>query len=262
LLFEMGRGRAAAFEEIGISKREDLDACDVQSVAANLRAIGAKISPAQIEQMRFHAQSYREGRAILFGSPLAIGDDFIALDLEYDLFKPRIWLIGLYVVEGEQCEHSAMWADDASVERSNLERLAGLLAEHPELPVVTWGGHSADLPQLRAACIRLGVERLLDGLADRHVDVFAYARKNLRLPIPELGLGEVAAFFGVAKNSSICDGREAHGLYVRYLSRYSPRVRRIIRDELTAYNRDDLDALAETVRVVQRLPVEAAQPIA
>ncbi len=261
LLFEMGRERAAAFEEIGIRKREDLDTCDVQSVAANLRAIGAKVSPAQIEQMRFHAQSYREGRAILFGSPLDIGDEFIALDLEYDLFKPRIWLIGLHMIDGEQREHVTLWADDASDERKNLERLAELLAERPELPVVTWGGNSADLPQLRAACIRLGTERLLDGLGDRHVDVFVHARRNLRLPIPELGLGEVAAFFGVAKNSSICDGREAQALYVRYLSRYSPRVRRIIRDELIAYNRDDLDALVETVRVVQRLPVETAQPV-
>ncbi len=262
LLFEMGRGRAAAFEEIGISKRDDLDTCDVQRVAANLRAIGTKISPAQIEQMRFHAQSYREGRAILFGSPPAVGDSFVALDLEYDLFKPRVWLIGLYVIDGEEREHVALWADDALEECSNLEGLAELLEAHPGLPVVTWGGISADLPQLKGACNRLGLERLLDDLEDRHVDVFVHARRTLRLPIPELSLGEVAAFFGVTKNSSICNGREAQALYSRYLTRYSPRVRRIIQDELITYNRDDLDALVETVRTVQRLPVEAARPIA
>jgi predicted RecB family nuclease len=261
LLFEMGRGRAAAFEEIGISKREDLDTCDVQSVAADLRAIGTKISPAQIEQMRFHAQSYREGRAILFGSPPAIGDSFFALDLEYDLFKPRVWLIGLYAVDGEEREHVALWADDEPEERSNLESLAALLDERRELPVVTWGGISADLPQLKGACNRLGLERLLDRLDERHVDVFVHARRTLRLPIPELALGEVAAFFGVTKNSSVCNGREAQALYARYLTRYSPRVRRIIKDELITYNRDDLDALVETVRAVQRLPVEGAHTI-
>jgi len=262
LLFEMGRGRAAAFEEIGISKREDLDTCDVQSVAANLRAIGTKISPTQIEQMRFHAQSYREGRAILFGSPPAIGESFVALDLEYDLFKPRIWLMGLYLVAGEEREHVALWADDASEERANLESLAELLGEHTELPVVTWGGTSADLPQLKGACARLRIERLLDALDARHIDVFAHARRTLRLPIPELGLGEVAAFFGVAKNSSVSDGREAQALYARYLTRYSPRVRRIIKDELITYNRDDLDALVATVRAVQSLPIESARSIA
>jgi len=262
LLFEMGRGRAAAFEEIGINKRDDLDTCDVQSVAANLRAIGTKISPTQIEQMRFHAQSYREGRAILFGSPPAIGDSFVALDLEYDLFKPRIWLMGLYVIAGDQREHVALWADEALEERSNMERLAELLEDHSDLPVVTWGGTSADLPQLKGACARLGIESLLDDLDARHVDVFAHARRTLRLPIPELGLSEVAAFFGVVKNSSVRNGREAQALYARYLTRYSPRVRRIIRDELITYNRDDLDSLVATVRAVQSLPVESTRTIA
>lgn len=262
LLFEMGRGRAAAFEEIGISKRADLDTCDVESVAADLRARGTKISPTQIEQMRFHAQSYREDRAILFGSPPAIGDSFIALDLEYDVFKPRIWLIGIYVIDGEECEHIALWADDVSEERSNLKRLDEVLREHADLPVVTWGGSSADLPQLKGACARLSIEHFLHDLDERHIDVFAHARRTLRLPIPELGLGEVAAFFGVAKNSPVNDGREAQALYARYLSRYSPRVRQIIRDELITYNRDDLDALVETVRAVQGLPIENGRPVA
>jgi hypothetical protein len=39
-------------------------------------------------------------------------------------------------------------------------------------------------------------------------------------------------------------------------------VRRIIRDELITYNRDDLDALVATVRAVQSLPIENAQVIA
>jgi predicted RecB family nuclease len=170
--------------------------------------------------------------------------------------------MGLHLVHGEDFEHVALWADEASEERANLESLAELLAEHAELPVATWGGTSADLPQLKGACNRLGLEGLLNSLDSRHVDLFAHARRALRLPIPELGLGEVAAFFGVAKNSSVSNGREAQALYARYLSRYSPRVRRIIRDELITYNRDDLDALVETVRAVQRLPVESARSIA
>jgi predicted RecB family nuclease len=212
--------------------------------------------------MRFHAQSYREERAILFGSPPEIGDSFFALDLEYDLFKPRVWLMGLYVITKEKNEHLAMWADDAPEERSNLERLAELLDEHAELPVVTWGGTAADLPQLKGACTRLEVDHLQEVLDARHIDVFAHARRNLRLPIPELGLGEVAAFFGVKKNSAVRNGREAQALYTRYLTRYSPRVRQIIKNELITYNRDDLDALVATVRTVQELPVESARSMA
>jgi predicted RecB family nuclease len=209
--------------------------------------------------MRFHVRSYRERRAVLFGSPPSVGDAFIALDLEYDAINPQLWLIGLYVIDPDRCEHVALWADDRSAERENLEHLARLLNERPDLPVVTWAGTSADLPALKRACDRLGVDGLLDELEDRHVDLFTHAKRILRLPIPELALGEVSGFFGMAKTSTIADGREAQALYARYLSRYSQRIRRRIKNELIAYNRDDLEALVETLRAIQELPIEETQ---
>jgi predicted RecB family nuclease len=254
----MGRSRAAAFAEIGIGNFEDLCRCDVASVVANLRAVGASTSSRQVERMRLHAQRYREGRAILFGSPPPVGSSFVALDLEYDLFNPRLWLIGLYLVDAGRREHIALWADDRSSERANLGRLAEMLEERRGLPVVTWAGTSADLPQLERACKRLGLKGRLDGLDDRHVDLYACAHQVLRLPIPEFGLGEVAAFFGVAKSSSVSDGRQAQMLFARYLSTYSARTRRGIKDELIAYNRDDLEALVETLWAIQKLPIEKA----
>ena len=254
----MGRGRAAAFKEAGIASFEDLSACDVEDVAEDLRASGNSISPVRLEQMRFHVQSYQEGRPILFGSPLEVGGSFIALDLEYDAFMPRLWLIGLYVVEEDRCEHVVLWADDTPTELANMERLSDLLDEKSDLPVVTWAGSSADLPQLKSACKRLELNGLLDGLEERHVDLYTYARHALRLPIPEFGLAEVSSFFGVMKSSTVSDGREAQMLFARYLSRYSQRMRARIRNELIAYNRDDLEALVETLWAIEELPVEKA----
>ncbi|MEX2107787.1 MAG: ribonuclease H-like domain-containing protein [Solirubrobacterales bacterium] len=251
----MGRSRAAAFKKIGIGSFEDLDTCNIGDVVADLRALGHHTSPTQLEQLRLHIQSYREGRAIMFGPPPPVGDSYVALDLEYDLFNPRLWLIGLYLVDGGRREQVALWAEDYSSERANLERMFELLDERADLPIVTWGGISADFPQLRSACKRLGVDGML-GIEDRHIDFFASIRKILRLPLPDFGLAEVAAFFGVAKRSSIGDGREAMMLFARYLSTYSASKRRELKDELIAYNLDDLEALVETQRAIQKLPIE------
>ncbi|HWB69211.1 MAG TPA: ribonuclease H-like domain-containing protein [Solirubrobacterales bacterium] len=257
-LFEMGRGRAAAFEEVGIANFDDLSECDAESVAEQLRATGNPISAARLEQMRFHVQSYRAGRPVLFGPPPELGDSFIALDLEYDHFTPRLWLIGLYIIDADRCEHVVLWADDAPSEQANLERLSDVLDEKADLPLVTWAGTSADLPQVKAACKRFSLNGLFDGIEERHVDLYSYARQALRLPIPEFGLAEVAAYFGVMKSSSISDGREAQMLFARYLSRYSQRIRARIRNELIAYNRDDLEALVETLWAIKELPAQKA----
>jgi predicted RecB family nuclease len=259
LLFGMGRGRAVAFEKVGVFSLEDLEARDPQTLTDELRDVGVSASPDRLAELRFHAQSYREGRAILFNPPPTLGGSFIALDLEYDAFAPLIWLIGLYLIDDDRCEHVALWADDAAAEQANLERLGELLDARPGQPVVTWAGASADLPQLRNACKRFGLSDLLDGLEERHVDLYASARHGLRLPIPELALGDVSAFFGVVKSSSINDGREAQMLFTRYLSRYSHRMRRRIRNELIAYNLDDLEALVETLWAIQDLPIEQAR---
>ena len=66
-------------------------------------------------------------------------------------------------------------------------------------------------------------------------------------------MAEVAAFFRVAKRSSIGDGREAQMLFRRYLSTYSAKQE--LKDELIL-NLDDLEALVETQRAIQKLPIE------
>ena len=258
LLFDVNRFRAEAFEAIGIETYEDLLACEAASTRQALRARKTYLSVAQIDQMRTHARSYQEGRPILFGNAPPTFDAFIALDLEYETrTEPHlIWLIGSIVVDGDHGEHHAIWTDEPGDERRNLERLADLLVERPGLPVLTWSGASADLPTLRKACARLGFDGLLAKFEDRHVDLFEYARHSLRLPVPGLGLAEVADFFGVVKTSRVKDGWEAQIMYDSYQRSDNQDQREQLKAELVAYNRDDLEALVETLRNVQALPVE------
>lgn len=257
-IFEISRKRAAEFAAVGIVSYEDLLACDPATVSADLRARGrVHLSPLKLEQMKIHARCYQEGRAILFGAPPRLGDSFVALDLEYNTFRPHIWLIGLYMVDGDRSEeHVVLWADSANREAENLEILADMLEETGDMPILTWAGTSADLPELRKGAGRLGAGDIFAGLDERHVDLFEHARRILRLPIPQLVLGDVSEFFGVSKASQVGGGLEAQMLYDSYRSTLDHEQRSSIKRELISYNCDDLRSLVETLRTIQRLPVE------
>jgi predicted RecB family nuclease len=258
LLFDISRSRAAALEAAGVKDYEGLIALEPRELRQTLRESKTFVSAQQIEQMRWHARSYKEVRPILFGPMPIVGDAFIALDLEYNtLGKPDlIWLIGLLLVRGGHREHIALWASSPDEERGILERLAALLDQNQELPVLTWSGVSADLPALRKACARVGLESLVERVKDRHVDLFESARTSLRLPIPQLGLAEVAAFLGIPKLSTVDGGFEAQLMFKSYEMSKKPEQKEKLKAELIAYNRDDLEALIETLGFIQALPAE------
>lgn len=258
LLFDISRSRAASLEAAGVEDYEGLMSMEPRELRERLRESKTFVSTRQIEQMRWHARSYEEARPILFGPMPALGDAFIALDLEYNtLGKPDlIWLIGLFLVCGDRREHIALWASRPDEERGILERLEALLDQNPELPVLTWSGVSADLPALRKACARFGLEGLIEKIEDRHVDLFESARTSLRLPIPQLGLAEVAAFLGIPKLSTVDGGFEAQLMFKSLEMSKDPARRKELETELIAYNRDDLEALVETLSFIQALAPE------
>ena len=114
------------------------------------------------------------------------------------------------------------------------------------MPVVTWAGRTADLPQLQNAIKRLRIRRQCDALFERHVDALAFLRLNVRLPIPAFGLKDVARYFGIARPSGIDDGREADTMYGLYREARG-KEKRSLRRELQSYNRDDLRCVVEIV---------------
>jgi predicted RecB family nuclease len=214
----------------------------------------------EIWRWRQHARSYAMGRPVTFDGLLTAGTahfsvagSFIALDLEYDseYQEPEslIWLAGACVVDGDLQQHLVLWADNPEDEERNLRALAELARCHPTLPVVTWAGDSAEVPQLRAAAKRRGMSLDVDSLLERHIDLFAYAWQHIRLPIPGLGLKEVADYFGIPRLSGVASGRHARSLHDRYRRTGDP----CLRDRLIDYNRDDLDALVGVSRQLARL---------
>jgi predicted RecB family nuclease len=250
-IWGLGARHAKALESIGILDCKTLMTCDPQALATALREHNLTTSVNQISQWCSHAESLTTKRAVFFGDPPPVGDSFIALDLEYNSYKPHIWLIGLLVTRAENEEHISLWADDHRQEHANLYWLARVLAAHSDLPVVTWAGTSADIPQLQGAAERHDALQTLAALNSRHIDLFQYARVSMRLPVPELSLGPFASYLRVPKTSPIRNGLEAQAQYEIYEGLRDPVRKAQRKNELIAYNYDDLRVLSRVLKVMR-----------
>lgn len=249
-IWGLGKRHAAALESIGIPDCKALMESDPQLIATKLREQKLPISLAQVQQWRSHAESYLTKSPVFFGAPPEVGDSFIALDLEYSSFKPHIWLTGLLIVKDGKERHLWFWADDHEQERASVLRLTQVLKFFPALPILTWGGTSADLPQLQSAAERHSSPDMLAALSDRHVDLFQHARTSMRLPVPELSLGPFAAYLRIPKSSPIRNGLEAQVQYEIYQGLADERRKTVRKAELIAYNYDDLRALAGVLKAM------------
>lgn len=256
-LYGIGKKRAGLLKMLGIRKCADLLDCDLQELGWELSQYDSHVTMAMLEGLRFHAQSYRENRPLLFGELPEIGASYLVIDLEYDAFE-LIWLIGLLLVEGEERHHVYLWADDPESERRNLESLAEILRSWSPRPVVTWAGTSADLPQLRHGVRRHGLAKQFEETFAGHVDLYTACEEALRLPLPSLGLDAVSAFFGFKTNSTIRNGLEAMHLYSVYRKTDDPKTKSLLHSELLTYNRDDLEAVVVTEKALRSLVSERA----
>jgi predicted RecB family nuclease len=253
LIFGVGRDYARVLEDMGIATYDDLLACNSQTVVQAMRKRRYyAVTATEVDRWKRHAQVWATGEPACFGPEPCLGAAFIALDLEYDPIGERIWLIGVCIVSGDDRQYVLLWADDDATERTNLRRLGKIVANHPELPVVTWAGDSADIPKLKAAAKRLRLTTLAP-LFDRHRDLFVYARDFVRLPTPGLDLKGVTRYFGLARTSAIRDGIGAQSVYMRYLGARSEGPKQKLRDMLVDYSRDDLDGLVGAAQQIRTL---------
>lgn len=242
MIWDIGLSRARHLEGIGISTYDELLALESATIVAKLRERKCYISPAQAERWKHHATSYSTSSPVVFGDPPPLDGSYLALDLEYEPGR-LIWLVGICVVTPRGREYLGLWADTPAEETINLMRLAEIVATNPFLPVVTWSGTGADMPQLRCSAQRLKLGPILDIVIGRHFDLFQHTIKSVRFPIPQLGLGELATYFALPQMSSVRNGLEALLLYQEYRHSQDEDKRVAIKTNLHDYNRDDLEAL-------------------
>lgn len=253
MIYGVRASRARALASLGISTLEHIRDCDPESVARDLRVHRHFVSESMVRSWKHHATSYFSEDPILFGETPLDFSSFIVVDFEYISAEPGwIYLIGLSFVTENKTEVLQWWGNDPVEIRANLRRLGDQIERHPSLPVVTWAGETAEILELKKAVVKYGLDTLLQFL-ERHLDIFRYAERNVRLPIPILDLKKVAAFFGVPRRSTINGGMEAEALYRRFKSSRSRSTKHGIKQSLLEYNRDDLRAVSEVACQIKKL---------
>lgn len=252
MILGIGPAYGRALREAGIDDYSELVAVDSQELSDTIcDETDARISAPQIEKFQEHALALMTGSPRMFGEPFTLGGSFVALDLEYNLepTRERIWLLGAAVVTDGDMVCCQFWADnDDDSERTAIAGLAALLAENEDRPLITWAGHWADLPAMRKAANRLKISNPFAGRD--HRDVLLWARGNIRLPVPGLGLKGLADYFQIPRYSAVQTGLQAVSIYQTQQAAVRLSRARQLRQELLDYNRDDLES---TVRIAQEL---------
>lgn len=124
---------------------------------------------------------------------------------------------------------------------------------------MTWAGNSADVPRLVSAATRHDLPGLADAIWDRHLDAYVWAQHSVRLPLLSLGLKDVSAYFGYRPSTTVADGLDALVRYQAWCRIRDPAAR----DELIAYNADDIGALVHTIsRLADLAAAQAASAAA
>jgi predicted RecB family nuclease len=255
---EIGPDRAELLATIGVRNLTDMAEAQPLTLWFQLQDAGLRtFSVDALNAWIQHAIALREGSPRYFGDEFPVPDEYIVFDLEY-LTDPVdfAWLAGYTVVSNSEYRTRQFWADhDPGSERGLLLDLTSSLNQvDPTLPLVTWNGAGADLPALRKAAARHGVENVFDHRA--HIDLLRYARSSVRLPVERLGLKTMVSYFGLGTHDEQMDGFMAAIIYQAAQATKDQRKRQQCREDLLAYNRDDLIA---TSLLVDRLR-ELCQP--
>jgi len=232
--------------ELGIKDIHALAEADMMNLSLAWKEL-SPFAPGTLEtkKMIIHAKSWTELRPIYFGKySLPVNDEVIILDLEYDPLSP-IWLVGLLVVNNKGVECHQFFAEDKSMEQEILINLIDLLGKYNNRQILTWYGLGADLPQLKTAWQkhRLPTSKLTD-LLERHLDLYQLTLNNCRFPLKSFGLKEIGKHLGFVRKLDDIDGLVALSMYNEYLSipKKNKEKRLAIKNDLLAYNREDLEA--------------------
>lgn len=269
------KGGLSIIHGIAGTRQEELGALGIKDIRALAKADVADLHWAwreltryapgldEIGRMQIHARSWEQRRPIYFGSAgVPVGNEVLVLDLEYDNFV-CIWLVGLLASDTQATECYQFFADERVQEKQILLKLTELLEKYPTYQILTWDGLRADIPQLEAAWHKHGLPyEELQGLKQRHLDLYQFFLRNYRFPLWSFGLKEVDKYLGFVRKYEDMNGLEAQYLYHQYLSipKHNSRERVVIKQKLLEYNKEDLEATLYVVGQLQSLARDS-QPI-
>ncbi|GAF45559.1 ribonuclease H-like domain-containing protein [Rhodococcus wratislaviensis] len=260
----IGRKKRAALEAGGITtvgQLTDMTTVDIWEVFATTDL--AIPSESTLQAWQAHAAVFIENRPrIQPGHHERLPDQFIALDLEYQSEAPAtVWLLTAHTVGTGPAHRITVFADD-NHQTDLIVTFADFLAEHPDLPVLTWNGTSADLKWLEKLIARtnptgLDGQTLMKNLQTRHRDLLQWTRTALSLPIPGRKIKDIAAWLDLENDSDVGNGLHANSLWHQYLNTSDTTIR----DRLINYNRTDVAILIEVAHHFRAIHEQTSVPV-
>ncbi len=244
----IGRVKREALLTAGYANWDDLLKHDAEDIARAINVAQGRrlVNASEVRRWQWHARALATNQPLLTSAaePFPVPAEYIAFDAEYT--PDNVWLLGARVVRlaGDLC--FSAWASPAG-EAQALSEMDAIFSRYPELPVVTWNGNGADLPAIRKAAARAGDDRSAKLIDARHIDLYGWTRRNLKLPIASLGLKEVGEHFGLSRESDVTSGLAADALWRKYQRTGDQEIKA----ELVNYNLDDLRALSHAVKCLR-----------
>lgn len=243
--------------ELGIKDIHALAGTDAENLYHEWRELFPFAPGAlEIQKMIMHANSWIELRPIYFGKQtFPIGNEFIIVDLEYDPIS-LIWLVGMLIVNSEDTKCHQFFADTVKQEKHILTMMLDVLNEYDNLPILTWYGLGADLPQLATAWRKHALPlQSLHEFVEKHLDLYQFTLNNYRFPLKSFGLKEIGRHLGFTRKHEDIDGLVALSMYNQYLAlpKKNEKKRLAIKNKLLEYNREDLEATLYVLKQLKKL---------
>jgi predicted RecB family nuclease len=237
------QGRADRLKAAGIDTVEKLWKADLADLAKHPAFATDDGLLGQLPLLQGYAKAHASGKAVVYAADERLFDlkePVLHLDLEFDGPAAEIFLYGFL-------EHKTgkvtQWYDHTKAGQERLLRDLIALIKDKDPTIVTWGGASSDLVQLRRASEKYKIDpkwirqvRWLDLQTDV-VYTGNVESQRIYLPVKNFSSDTVAKFFGYQKpRLKVKDGYQALKLYQAY--RRAPREG--IKRDLCEYNAEDI----------------------
>ncbi|MFO1533793.1 MAG: ribonuclease H-like domain-containing protein, partial [Thermoplasmatota archaeon] len=217
------QGRADRLRAAGIDTVEKLWKADLGKLASHPAFATDDGLLGQLPLLQGYAEAHAKGTALVYAADdrlFHLKEPIVHLDLEFDGPACEIFLYGFLDHKTGKVEQ---WFDHTRTGQEGLLRNFHKMWADLDPTVVTWGGFSSDVVQLRRACEKYKMDtgwlRKVRWLDLQHEVVYTANPETQRiyLPVRRFSSDTVAQFFGYKKpRLKVKDGYQALKLYQAY----------------------------------------------
>ncbi|MFA5943385.1 MAG: ribonuclease H-like domain-containing protein [Candidatus Thermoplasmatota archaeon] len=237
------QGRADRLRAAGVDTVEKLWKADLADLAKHPAFAIDDGLLKQLPLLQGYAKAHATGTPVVYASDerlFSLKEPVLHIDLEFDGPAAEIFLYGWLDHKSTKVEQ---WFDHTRPGQERLLKDMIKRVKDEDPTVVTWGGASSDLVQLRRACEKYKIDtkwirqvRWLDLQTDVVYTGNAETQR-IYLPVKNFSSDTVAKFFGYQKpRLKVKDGYQCLKLYQAY--RRAPRDG--IKRDLCEYNAEDV----------------------